>query len=104
MGLNLYRGFDSLRLRQKYKKPRKGLFYFRWRRAMRLRASREGVEALRLQAQSRETLQGGVARSDAPGCSDPPSPLEIQKVQATKGAFLFPVETSDAPARIAGGS
>jgi hypothetical protein len=28
MGLNLYRGFESLRLRQKYKKPRKGLFCF----------------------------------------------------------------------------
>jgi hypothetical protein len=36
---------------------------------MRLRASREGFEALRMQAQSRENLRGGVARSDAPGRS-----------------------------------
>jgi hypothetical protein len=28
MGLNLYRGFESLRLRQKHEKPRQGLFYF----------------------------------------------------------------------------
>ena len=53
MGLNLYREFESLRLRQKYKKcPRKRVFFCA-ERAMSLRTSRERFEELGLQAKQR---------------------------------------------------
>src|SRR6476469_3393569 len=64
-GLNLYRGFESLRLRQNIKSPARGFLFWR-RRAMPLRASRGGFEGLRLQAQPRPAARRRI----------PPSPPE----------------------------
>ena len=76
-GLNLYRGFESLRLRQNIKAPQ-GAFVFLRRRAMPLRASREGFEGLRLQAQPRPA-----------GCRRiPPSPPKYEK-PLIQGLFYF---------------
>ena len=65
MGLNLYRGFESLGLRQLYEKRplNQWAFFFEKETAMSLRTSRVGFEGLGLQAKPRPAVCRRIPRS-----------------------------------------
>ncbi len=88
MGLNLYREFESLRLRQKYQNARaSGLFVFYVERAMSLRTSRERFEGLGLQAKQRPAACRRTLRLRQ----------KYQNARAS-GLFVFLCGASDVPA------